>query len=313
MIVTDLHGDRGSYQAYRDRFDEHRARGEADMLMFCGDLIHSNGPEHRDGSLDIVLDVLDLMDQEPDSVFWLLGNHEMPHIYSVSLVRGTQDYTPRFEASMGPNRERILAAFRRLPFYMRTQAGWSVAHAGAAQVFENDTQAAALFNLSHDDMLAAVRSGYDAESLALFQEVYERQGSVPYHEAAKYWLAVEGPQDPRYDDLAYGIIVSSREERFELLWDALMNKNELQYGEARYGEFTDRLLNYLSNGFSEQRALISGHITCANGHEIVVQRQLRVASGIHARPAESARYLLLDAAQPIQSVQDLLAGVRSIF
>ena len=312
MIVTDLHGDLGSYQAYLNRFEVHQARGEADFLVLCGDLIHSSGPAHRDHSLDIILDVIDQQNRLGDRLIWLLGNHEMPHIYGVSLVRGTNDYTPRFEASLGDHRQVVLDAFKSLPFFLRTKAGWSVAHAGAAHGFSSAQKSEMLFNFSHQTLIDNVRSGYSSDSLELFQEVYERQGSVPYEEAVRYWLAVEDRNDPRFNDLAYSIIISSREADFELLWDTLMNKNEFQYGAAQYETLLDQMLGQLSNDFWPQQALIAGHITCANGHEIVCGRQLRMASGIHSKPLDSARYLLLDAAEPIESVQDLLPGLRSI-
>ena len=40
FVVTDLHGSREAYLRYRDRFLTLRARGEADVLVFLGDVIH---------------------------------------------------------------------------------------------------------------------------------------------------------------------------------------------------------------------------------------------------------------------------------
>ena len=59
MVVTDLHGDWDAYQRYRDRFVDLQASGQADYLIFTGDLIHreDDGP---DQSLEIVLDVISL-------------------------------------------------------------------------------------------------------------------------------------------------------------------------------------------------------------------------------------------------------------
>ena len=50
MVVTDLHGDWDSYARYRDRFIELHAAGQADCLIFTGDLIHRE-PDAGHGSL----------------------------------------------------------------------------------------------------------------------------------------------------------------------------------------------------------------------------------------------------------------------
>ncbi len=52
MVVTDLHGDWDAYQRYRDRFLDLRANGRADYLILTGDLIHHEGSEAEDKSLE---------------------------------------------------------------------------------------------------------------------------------------------------------------------------------------------------------------------------------------------------------------------
>ena len=93
MVVTDLHGDWDAYAHYRDRFLTLQARGRADYLIFTGDLIHSDRLPRDDRSLDIVLDVLRLKEVLDERVIYLLGNHELPHLYGITLQKG--DYLCR--------------------------------------------------------------------------------------------------------------------------------------------------------------------------------------------------------------------------
>jgi Icc-related predicted phosphoesterase len=116
MVVTDLHGDWDAYRRYRDCFLTLDARGQADWLILTGDLIHSEDSPRADRSLDIVLDVLALRDTLGERLVYLMGNHELPHLYGVTLSKGEHVYTPRFEAALGPHRARVLALFDALPF-----------------------------------------------------------------------------------------------------------------------------------------------------------------------------------------------------
>ena len=52
MVVTDLHGDWDAYQRYRDHFLDLRANGRADYFILTGDLIHYEGSETEDKSLE---------------------------------------------------------------------------------------------------------------------------------------------------------------------------------------------------------------------------------------------------------------------
>jgi predicted phosphodiesterase len=84
MIVTDLHGDWDAYRRYRDRFLQLQANGRADYFILTGDLIHHEGAVEEDQSLAMVLDVFALQQELGDRLIYLLGNHEMPHIYSIT-------------------------------------------------------------------------------------------------------------------------------------------------------------------------------------------------------------------------------------
>src|SRR5512136_249476 len=133
MVVTDLHGDYAAYCRYRDRFFALQAAGQADYFLLAGDYLHSVTPQETDRSLEIVLDLLHLRQALGRALVVLLGNHELPHLYGITISKGSLVYGPRFERAMGPHRADILEFFDSLPFYVRTQAGAAIAHAGACE------------------------------------------------------------------------------------------------------------------------------------------------------------------------------------
>ena len=94
MVVTDLHGDWDAYRRYRDRFVDLQANGEADCLIFTGDLIHRENPDEPDQSLEMVLDVLALQASYGPAIIYLCGNHELPHITASAWPRA-KGYTHR--------------------------------------------------------------------------------------------------------------------------------------------------------------------------------------------------------------------------
>src|SRR5262245_9319859 len=85
MVVTDLHGDWEAYARCRKRFVKLRASGQADWLLFAGDLIHREPGDDPDHSLDIVLDILALREFYGEAIIVLCGNHELPHLYGLVL------------------------------------------------------------------------------------------------------------------------------------------------------------------------------------------------------------------------------------
>ncbi|HET9222218.1 MAG TPA: metallophosphoesterase family protein, partial [Roseiflexaceae bacterium] len=132
MVVTDLHGDWEAYAHCRDRFVEQHANGQADWLVLTGDLIHREPGDGPDRSLDIVLDILALRETFGDAIIVLCGNHELPHLYGLVLRKGATTYTSPFEMALSASGRRadVLEFFDALPFYVRTAAGVSIAHAG---------------------------------------------------------------------------------------------------------------------------------------------------------------------------------------
>ena len=133
MVVSDLHGDKDAFARHVGRFLQLHSRKRVQRILFLGDLIHSDGPESDDASLQIVIDIMRMRATlGQDAVVALLGNHELPHIYGVILRRGQFEYTPRFERMLSTSgrRAEVLAFFEQMPFYVRTASGVAFTHAG---------------------------------------------------------------------------------------------------------------------------------------------------------------------------------------
>ncbi len=313
MVVTDLHGDWPLYQRYRDIFLALRERGLVDTLVLAGDFIHSEGPPETDRSLDIVLDLMTLRETLGPRLVVLLGNHEMAHLYAVVLSKGDFTYTPRFEAALSQHRDAVLSFFDSLPFFVRTRAGVAICHAGAFPPARDREAMAHLFAFSHRNVWARGAARAPLQYRELLRLRVGELSDAPYADLMRDYLGITDPHDPHYDDYLISQFAMA-EPAFDLLWAALCESNELQYGEVAYSGHVEALLYHLSEGYTPQTILVTGHIGCRNGYRVVAGgRQLRLASGIHAYPYESARYLLFDAGKPVANVKDLLPGIGSIF
>jgi len=313
MVITDLHGDWPLYERYRDIFLALRERELVDTLILAGDFIHSEGPPETDRSLEIVLDLMALRETLGPRLVVLLGNHEMVHLYAVVLSKGDHTYTPRFEAALGRHREAVLAFFDSLPFFVRTRAGVALCHAGAFPQARDRDAMAQLFAFSHRDVWAR---GAARAPLRYREPLRLRLGELsdaPYEDLVREYFAITDPNDPHYDDYLISQFAMA-EPDFDLLWEAFCESNELQYGEVAYAGYVEALLHHLSEDYAPQSVLVTGHIGCRNGYRVVAGgRQLRLASGIHAYPYESARYLLFDAGKPVTDVKGLSSGIGSVF
>jgi Icc-related predicted phosphoesterase len=316
MIITDLHGDWDAYRRYRDRFVDLQAGGRADYLIFTGDLIHAESSTAADHSLKIVLDVLTLQATYGQAIIYLCGNHELPHIYGFGLAKGAREFTPAFEAALssGSDRSAVIGLLQSLPFYLRTAAGVSLTHAGAAPGLTDRQSARKLFTWDHLAQLAHVDSILADQDMPTLRRAYAKlSGAESYEVLAQYYLAVEGPDDPRYDDLLRGALVTTKTD-FQLLYTALFTKCEQEYDLPKYSKMLAGLLRHLSIDYVPQRVLVAGHMNIRNkGYRIVTPRHLRLASGIHATPRKAARYLLFDTAQPVADIEDLLAGLNTVY
>lgn len=313
MVVTDLHGDLPLYRRHRDIFLELRHQGWAQTLIFAGDLIHGEDTSAADGSLEIILDLIDLKATLGSQLVVLLGNHEMPHIYHVPLAKGRIIYTPQFEAVLGPHREAVLDFYRRRPFFVQTAAGVTICHAGAFPETGDPRAMDRLRSFSHARILREVEEELAGAHRPALRTAIENTTQVPYPDLARLHSGVDSIEDPRYDDYLIGVLAGFRDD-FTLLWSALFSQNEHAGGMRTYAGQVRDLLNYFSRDYHPQRALVTGHIGCRNGYRIVADGlQLRVASGAHAHPTTSAKYLLFDAGQAIGAADGLIEGLGSVF
>ncbi|MBI3243880.1 MAG: metallophosphoesterase [Chloroflexi bacterium] len=313
MVVTDLHGDYPVYCRYRDHFLALREAGQADILILDGDFIHNDGPAPADGSLKIVLDLIQLQHDLGPALIVLLGNHEMPHIYGVTLGRGNAIYTPRFEMALGDRRPEIIAFFDSLPFYVRTRAGVTVTHAGASMAAITPEGVQRLAAYSHAAELAKVDAILDEQDRDSLRAGVAKMNGQPYEEMVIENLGFAALTENRYDDLLRGIFMTAASDEYDQLWDALFNKNEYEYQES-YGPILRSSLMSLSQDYARQNFLISGHINVfGGGHTVVDGRQLRLASWTHARPREAGQYLLFDAGKPVGNMGELLKGLGTVF
>ena len=324
MVITDLHGAWDAYQRLRDLFLEKQAKGEVDHLVFCGDLIHNEGMEEVDASLDMLLDVMSLQTElGKDKVIMLLGNHELPHIYGLTLAKGSVEFTPRFESALTRLDQRYKVAVKRqevrkflasLPFFARTKGGVLITHAGAASDVASIKHVERLLSLEHDDLIGLADRELKKFDIGSLQRGYSHFTGISYDEQAKHYLAVSGAADLRYNELLRVLFLSGQNTDFDLMWNTLFSQNELDVGESAYLKTLKNFLSYFSAVTkTELRVLVSGHISVKDGYAEVGKQQLRMASCTHAFPRKSARYLILDCEKTINSSEDLIPGLHHVF
>lgn len=324
MVVTDLHGAWDVYRRLRDLFLSLQAKGEVKYLILCGDLIHSEGPDEADASLDMLIDVIALQnDLGKNKVIMLLGNHEMPHIYGLTLAKGSVEYTPRFEAMLTRLDQRYKAPHSRksinqflagLPFFVRTKAGVLLTHAGASPDVASAKHVERLLQVNHYALIESADKELKKFDIASLQRGYSHFTGLSYEDQAKRYLAVTGPDDPRFNDLLRVLFLSGQHTDFDLVWNTLFSQNELEVGELVYQRTVKNFLQYFSEvSPHEQRVLVAGHIGVKDGYAEVGKQQLRLASYTHAFPKRSARYLLLDCEKQVKTVSDLVPGLKFVF
>jgi hypothetical protein len=312
MVVTDLHGDADAYQMLRDTFLMLRERGRVKRIIFCGDLIHGYGSESHDASVDMLLDVMALQQQlGEDAVQLLLGNHEMPHLYGVTLSKGEIEFTSRFERQMraAGERESIKQFLNRLPFFATTAGGVLLTHAGASPAVMTNEDAERLLTFDHDAVLRLaddrLQAGFDLNKV--------RQDDS-YREQVAYYLGIDRQDDPRYLDLLRGHFISQRDEEFQFLWDVLFATNEQGWSVDAYLYVVQAFLDAIGAHVPvSPQVLVSGHIPTRGGHERIGLQHLRLSSFAHATPRQEGQYLLLDCAKPVRTVDALTAGLRMTF
>ena len=314
MVVADIHGDWEVYARCRDIFLTRRALGEADILLFLGDLIHGEGMPYEDRSLEIVRDIMRLQSELGSAVLCLCGNHELPHMYGFGLSKGRRDYTPKFEARLtaGGDRAAVLDFFYSLPLFIRTPSGVSLTHAGAAKEIEDLEIAKIVFNWDHQQRLDKANQALAQENVANVRRSYAHlSGGDSYDSLARHYMGVTGPDDPRYDVLLQGMF-AMLDPQFDYLYTTLFTKCEKHYGLLTYSHVLRRLLDYLSYDYINQHILVAGHINVDAGHEIVAGQHLRLTSNYHQK-RENGVYLLFNTAKPVLQASNLQENIYPIW
>jgi hypothetical protein len=314
MVVTDLHGEGSVFDRYIETFLALYETGEADRLLLLGDLIHSYGPPDSDHSLRMVQRVMELRQRlGEDRIIMLLGNHEMPHIYGVSLAKGEVEFTPRFEHQLGEERHKVSQFFKTLPFLVRTTGGVMYCHAGPDA--ESANRAGRLRTFRHDDLIEEAEAMLTQQgNLDQIYEAYQQISGQEYETLAREYLAVSGPADPRYSHLLRALYIQERDHRFATLWDFLFTQNERGLSSTIYEQVCRRYLDAYSIGATTQRVCVSGHVVVREGgFQVVNPYHFRLASATHASPKTEGKYLLIDAQQPIHHAEELARYTMSIF
>jgi len=315
LVVTDLHGNGKTYNHIRDTFLKLHQSGEVDRLIICGDLIHGYGDEADDASLPMLLDVMSLQQQMGhDTVIMLMGNHEMPHVYSIPLSKGNIVFTPRFERALVEldrdpnakyNRADVMTFLKSLPFVVRTKAGVLITHAGASPAIKVNADAEQLLNFDHDALLASTTEWIEDYDLEALRE------DATYRTQIQNMVAVDSPDDPRFLDMLRGQLLSANSGRFQFLWDVLFATNEKGWSEASYEIVLKGYLVAMSQlSPYRQRVIVAGHIGVQGGHKLVANYQLRLASSAHAHPEKAGQVLMLDCETPISKASQLVPHLR---
>ena len=175
---------------------------------------------------------------------------------------------------------------------------------------------AALRTFDHQAILAqADKTLAQADDLAPYFEQYAALHGTPYDEDARYFLAVDGPSDPRYPHLLRAFMISQQSQQFQVLWDFLFTQNELGMTELAYLRHVQTYLEAFSaDAPAPQQVVVSGHIvTPLGGYVLVNRHHLRLSSASHAHPREAGSYLLLDCARPVRAANELLPHLGTVF
>ncbi|MBN1428236.1 MAG: metallophosphoesterase [Anaerolineae bacterium] len=313
FVVTDLHGAWQPYVNCRDHFIDLYQQGLADTLIFLGDILHGYGPPEEDYSLAILWDIMQLQaDLGSNRVIMLLGNHELPHIYGITLSKGDIEFTPRFEHALGEYRSYVIEFLMGLPFCVRTIGGTMLTHAGAVASVATPEVAGWLLTFSHQKLLDEADRLLNREDVSDLIRASLNIEPSEYDSQAYRYLAVNGPDDPRYYDLLRGFIVGNLSE-WQKLWDFFFNQCEMGLSITFYRKVLERFLEVYSTPGMQQHVLVTGHMAVQDGYAIVAEKQLRLASWSHSTPKEAGCYLLFDVEQPIETASDLIPHIQPLW
>lgn len=306
LICSDLHGNLKDYLRIKKIFLLGKERSDINFLLFLGDIIHGYGSPSEDKSKEIVDDLMAMMEKYPDSVFSLLGNHELCHIYDFPLIKGRQIFNPCFEEQIKEGREKYISFFKSWPAAVRTKGGVLITHAGANSYMDKFRD---IFSLDHDQTLAENQILFEKLSEAVksvLKSRVEKQYGGSYDELSAKLLgpgAVSSPQ--RRNSLLRGTFFTQSNPKGQWLWDMFCNKNEHSYGKNLYSKLVSKFLSSMSDEFGTMRLLLTGHIDAPEGFELFEENQFRLCTSKGAKSDDYKYYLLLDASALFSSALQL--------
>jgi hypothetical protein len=289
VVASDIHGNWEDYQRVRKRFEQLRKANRAEVLALGGDIIHS---ERGEDSSVRILD--DLIDNPDDCVLSMMGNHELAHIYHMSVSAGNHSITDAFEEQVAGKRERYAGFMKKMPYAIRTRGGVLINHSGANAAmskkcgFTNLNAFVDGFNLidllDHDavieELKTFVRCAYRQEGKTLPEGFFD--GYTP--EIGQI-----------FGDSGIG----------KYLWDVFFNGNEHEYGN-NYRSILNSFLEVMSTGRDPLQFLVSGHLPVpAEGYQTLYGTQLR-ASLTHCADKSRRKLPLIDAARNYDTIEQIV-------
>ena len=154
IVVTDLHGNYDDYQKYlklwnKDDKDSH--------IVFVGDLIHSTFGQ--DQSIEIMDDIIEKTEKY-DNFHILLGNHEWAHITNRNIYKSGKNQKTDFEklietkkGNIQPTLDNYIKFFKSLPYFLKTDNGLFISHAGPSKNIKTIEDYKNLLNDNHENQL----------------------------------------------------------------------------------------------------------------------------------------------------------------
>lgn len=292
MVVSDIHGRREDFLKVMEVWYEHEAAGDAEGLVFLGDLVHGRGKwkDHSPSFIDTLLEIG--CNQPGSNVYALLGNHELVHIYHAELWSSTYCYTEELEMAIAHNRDYYVSFFESMPFFIRTIGGILLTHAGGSGYlggvplgpYQPDFET--LSNWDHREVLARFA---EKAGVRFNRDSVQKQLTVQLGENFRYFP--EG----------------------NFLWEMLMNKNERVYGKA-YPDVLRQSLKFLSEGHPQGlNTVVTGHVRVPDGLQLVNEMQLRISSAYGAANDLQKKYLIIDSEKYYQNSQELQLEARNLY
>lgn len=332
MVVADIHGNLEDYNRIIQTYQKKKKSGEVDGLIFAGDTIHARS--EKDESKEIIDDLIKLT-SEDKNIHVILGNHELPHIYNFTLAfrksdADVVDFTKDFELKIKDNKDVYVEFFKSLPFYIRTKGGVLISHAGASRGVSKLDCLEDLIDLNHgkiiQENLEDEDDGFNTltpEKKENFKKKLERRfyKDLPYETVLKSLRGTDVGDKKKAETLLQGEYfmynLDSQGRQInpdaEFLWEMLFNKNEKHLGSSEYIKTINNFLERVSENYTEQKLIVSGHFHNEAGFDIFEDKQLRITSSEEAGNPTAKSFLVIDAGKTYLSARELADNIHTLY